>query len=88
MSQYVGFSSLVAPLGLTLRNIGRTNPPKRDADHGSPWPVLANHTTSRARTRTIREMAMKKNLILAAMILLATLWFALDAGVEAMILFS
>jgi hypothetical protein len=33
-------------------------------------------------------MAMKKNLILAAMILLATLWFALDAGVEAMILFS
>ena len=35
-----------------------------------------------------REMAMKKNLILAALILLATLWFALDAGVEAMILFT
>ena len=31
---------------------------------------------------------MKKNSILAAMILLATLWFALDAGVEAMILFN
>ena len=31
---------------------------------------------------------MKKNLILAAMILLATLWLALDAGAEAMILFS
>ena len=35
-----------------------------------------------------REMAMKKNLILAAMILLATVWSALDAGVEAVMLFS
>jgi len=35
-----------------------------------------------------REMAMKKNLILAAVILLATLWFALDAGVEAMLLLN
>src|SRR5262249_16843441 len=35
-----------------------------------------------------REIAMKKNLILAAVILLATVWLALDAGVEAMILFN
>ena len=35
-----------------------------------------------------REMAMKKNLFLAALILLATVWFALDAGVEALILFT
>jgi hypothetical protein len=33
-------------------------------------------------------MAMKKNLILVAAILVATVWFALDAGVEAMILFN
>jgi hypothetical protein len=33
-------------------------------------------------------MAMKKNLILAAVILLATVWFALDAGVAALILFT
>jgi len=31
-------------------------------------------------------MAMKKNLIIAAVILLATVWITLDAGVEAMIL--
>jgi len=35
-----------------------------------------------------REMAMKEKLILAAIVLLATVWFALDAGVEAMILFT
>ena len=28
--------------------------PKRDADHGCTCPVLANHPTSRARTRIIR----------------------------------
>jgi hypothetical protein len=33
-------------------------------------------------------MAMKKNLILAALILLATVWFALDAGVTALMLFT
>jgi hypothetical protein len=33
-------------------------------------------------------MAMKKNLILATVILLATLWFALDAGVTALTLLS
>jgi len=33
-------------------------------------------------------MAMKKNLIVGAMILLATVWFALDVGVEAMFLLS
>jgi len=33
-------------------------------------------------------MAMKKNLFLAALILVATVWFALDAGVEALILFT
>ena len=38
--------------------------------------------------RASKEMAMKKNLILAAAILLATLWFALDAGVEALTLLS
>ena len=37
----------------------------RDGRHGSPCPVLANHN----------------NLILATAILLATLWFALDAGI-------
>jgi len=31
---------------------------------------------------------MKKNLIIAAVILLATVWIALDTGVEAMILFT
>ena len=86
MSQYVGFSSLVAPLALT--RLAPEKAPKRDADHGCPWPVLANHTTSRARTRTIREMAMKKNLIPAAFILLATVWFALDAGVAVLTLLS
>jgi hypothetical protein len=35
-----------------------------------------------------RETAMKKNLFLAALILLATVWLALDAGVEALILFA
>jgi type IV secretory pathway TrbD component len=35
-----------------------------------------------------REMAMKKNLIPAAIILLATVWFALDAGVTALTLLS
>jgi hypothetical protein len=33
-------------------------------------------------------MAMKKKLILAAIVLLATAWFALDAGVEALIPFT
>jgi hypothetical protein len=33
-------------------------------------------------------MAMRKNLIPAAIILLATVWFALDAGVAALTLFS
>jgi hypothetical protein len=32
----------------------------------------------------IQEMAMKKNWILGAVTLLATLWFALDAGLAAM----
>jgi hypothetical protein len=36
----------------------------------------------------IREMAMKNNLILATVILLATLWVALDAGITALTLFS
>jgi hypothetical protein len=36
----------------------------------------------------IGEMAMKNNLILAAAILLATVWFALDAGVTALTLLS
>jgi hypothetical protein len=36
----------------------------------------------------VREMAMKKNLILYAAISLATLWFALDVGVTALTLFS
>jgi hypothetical protein len=35
-----------------------------------------------------REMAMKRNLIFAAIMLLATVWFALDAGATAMILFT
>jgi hypothetical protein len=35
-----------------------------------------------------REMAMKKNLIPAAAIFLATLWFALAAGVTALTLLS
>jgi type IV secretory pathway TrbD component len=35
-----------------------------------------------------REMAMKKNLIPAAIILLATVWFALVAGVTALTLLS
>jgi hypothetical protein len=35
-----------------------------------------------------REMAMKKNLISAAIILLATVWFALDAGVAVLTLLS
>jgi len=38
--------------------------------------------------RASKEMAMKKNLIIAAVILLATVWIALDTGVEAMILFT
>jgi hypothetical protein len=33
-------------------------------------------------------MAMKKKLILGAIILLATVWFALDVGVTAMMLFT
>jgi len=53
--------------------------PKRDGGHGSPCPVLANHTTLRARTRIIREMAMKKKLIPGAIVLLLASWFALDA---------
>ena len=36
----------------------------------------------------LREMAMKKNLIPAAIILLATVWFALDAGVTVLTLLS
>jgi hypothetical protein len=36
----------------------------------------------------VREMAMEKNLILYAAILLATLWVALDVGITALTLFS
>ena len=53
--------------------------PKRDGRHGSPCPVLANHARSRARTRIIREMAMKKKLIPGAIVVLLVTWFALDA---------
>jgi hypothetical protein len=46
-----------------------------------------NHTKARANPK-FREMAMKKNLIPAAIILLATVWFALDAGVVVLSLLS
>ena len=35
-----------------------------------------------------REMAMKRNLISAAIVLLVTVWFALDAGVAVLTLLS
>jgi hypothetical protein len=57
----------------------RKKAPKRDGCHGSPCPVLATHLTSRARTRMIREMAMKRKLIPGAIVLLLVSWFALDA---------
>ena len=47
--------------------------------------------TNRMKARAnpqFREMAMKKNLIPAAIILLATVWFALDAGVVVLTLLS
>jgi hypothetical protein len=63
--------------------------PKRDGGHGcvalfwQPNPISVGRANPECR-----EMAMKKNLFLAALILLATVWFALDAGVEALILFT
>ena len=57
--------------------------------------VTANLTPRRQTTRRkaranskFREMAMKKNLIPAAIIVLATVWFALDAGVVVLTLLS
>ena len=46
--------------------------PRRGPEHGLDFP----------------EMAMKNNLILATAILLATLWFTLDAGITALTLLS
>jgi hypothetical protein len=46
-----------------------------------------NRMKARANSQ-FREMAMKKNLIPAAIILLATVWFALDAGVAVLTLLS
>ena len=46
-----------------------------------------NRMKARANPK-FREMAMEKNLIPAAIILLATVWFALDAGVAVLTLLS
>jgi hypothetical protein len=47
-----------------------------------------NPTSMGRANPNFREMAMKTKLILSAIVLLATVWFALDAGVEAIILFT
>jgi hypothetical protein len=49
--------------------------------------LVSRHAKARANPE-FREMAMRKNLIPAAIILLATVWFALDADVAALTLFS
>jgi len=46
-----------------------------------------NRMKARANPK-FREMAMKKNLIPAAIVLLATVWFALDVGVAVLTLLT